>query len=531
MGTAISKYGEYAAFAVSAAVFTFLLTFKLPATPILIEADHLLFAYEAARMYNGDVIYRDFFEFTLPGTQTLYTLFFAAFGMRYWIIPALSILLSAAYSIILLKISTALIPGILRFAAPLLFIFFGYRWFGIDGTHRMLSPIFILLAIFVVLRGKRARNFVLAGILCALTSFFTQQRGVAVAGAIGLFLVIEVLMNGREIKDAAKLGSALFTSFVVTIAILCAPFVVAAGWEHFAYAVFVYPAFYYTAGDPNSYAMFFGEIGRAFQPNGLNELIASFVIIFFAIILPAVTLGVFLQFLIGGKSAWHLWRDRVFLSVIGIILLIATVGPTPSRLFQISGPALILLALTLSSLPWVQRNGRPLMSLAAVILIFLAGIQIYRTQYFWKYEILDMPTGRVATLMGEVADKYSWLLDNTKPGEFIYEAQTSFVYFPLQLGNPTGIGQVWPSEYTRPEQVQEVIIALQNQPPPIILWEKDYSKAPQDRAPGDPLSPLYEYLNANYTRTKETWITQSNHAYREAWVLNTLSRPAESNSK
>src|SRR5207244_672170 len=59
---------------VASAVFIYLMVFKLPATPIVAESDSLIFLYEAGRILHGDVIYRDFFEFTFPGTQTLYAL-------------------------------------------------------------------------------------------------------------------------------------------------------------------------------------------------------------------------------------------------------------------------------------------------------------------------------------------------------------------------------------------------------------------------------------------------------------------------
>ena len=50
-----------------AAAFAYSLSFKFPFYPVFSESDHLIFVYEGWRMAGGDRIYRDFFEFTLPG--------------------------------------------------------------------------------------------------------------------------------------------------------------------------------------------------------------------------------------------------------------------------------------------------------------------------------------------------------------------------------------------------------------------------------------------------------------------------------
>src|SRR5690606_20534590 len=54
------------------AAFVYCLVFKFFATPILFEGDHLIFLYDADRMLKGDVLYRDFTQFTFPGGQFVY---------------------------------------------------------------------------------------------------------------------------------------------------------------------------------------------------------------------------------------------------------------------------------------------------------------------------------------------------------------------------------------------------------------------------------------------------------------------------
>src|SRR5205809_840756 len=83
------------------------------------------------------------------------------------------------------------LPAPLYFLPATIYIFFGFRLAGLDGSHRSFSPVFILIAIWLLLKGKGLRNLALAGGSLAVASFFTQQRGFVVLAAILAFLLIE----------------------------------------------------------------------------------------------------------------------------------------------------------------------------------------------------------------------------------------------------------------------------------------------------------------------------------------------------
>ena len=171
----------------------------------------MIFAYESGRLLQGDVIYRDFFEFTFPGTQALYASIFFLFGQKYWILPAVILGIGVSYAgALLLTISKRITIGPLAYMPALIFIFFGYRWFGLDGTHRMLSPIFILLAIWVLLREQNLWHLAAAGIFCALASFFTQQRGIAAFIAISTFVCLDAFFQRRKLKRTIPVGRHLW---------------------------------------------------------------------------------------------------------------------------------------------------------------------------------------------------------------------------------------------------------------------------------------------------------------------------------
>lgn len=59
-------------------------------------------------------------------------------------------------------------------------------------------------------------------------------------------------------------------------------------------------------------------------------------------------------------------------------------------------------------------------------------------------------------------------------------------------------GQIWDTDYTRPEHVSESIDGLKANPPRYILWNNDYNKPLESRAKGDHIGPLSDYLLQHY---------------------------------
>src|SRR6059036_3109270 len=94
-----------------AAIFTYLLTFIWPHTPIYQGDNAPVFLLDAVRMSEGQVIYRDFLQFTLPGTEVVYLVLFKAFGIRAWIPSALLLLFGVGLTWLSIVISKQLMTG------------------------------------------------------------------------------------------------------------------------------------------------------------------------------------------------------------------------------------------------------------------------------------------------------------------------------------------------------------------------------------------------------------------------------------
>jgi hypothetical protein len=129
----------------------------------------------------------------------------------------------------------------------------------------------------------------------------------------------------------------------------------------------------------------------------------------------------------------------------------------------------------------------------------LAG-QAVVAQAHWR-AYLDTPAGRVAFQKPDVYEKFRWLRDRTRPGDFVFQASDCSLYYLLHLRNPVPIFFVTASGFTRPEQVRDVAAALARTRPRYVLWSI-WLDTPRfgDRELFDTqlLAPIRACLHANY---------------------------------
>ncbi len=222
-------------------VFLYIHLFLLPNTPIYYEMDHVALLNDAKRMMDGDVIYKDFFEFTFPGSHSLYFLFLSIFGAKYWVANFLILLHGMASAVLCLAISRRLMgTGFYSYLPAAIYMFFGFRWFGVDGEHRMFSPVLACAAVFILLGKLSYGRIAHAGLACALSSFFTQQRGILAVAAVGVFLFIEIALIRREWGRFFKSAIILSLSCFVSLFLMLLPFLIAAGADLFYESTFLF---------------------------------------------------------------------------------------------------------------------------------------------------------------------------------------------------------------------------------------------------------------------------------------------------
>lgn len=477
-------------FLLIAAGYLYFHLFIFPGTPIFYEEDHLYFLQDAWRMYRGEALYRDFFEYTFPGTQVLYLVLLKLFGTKFWVINAVIFLQGISISAICLAIGKYLFgKSWSAFFPSALFLFLGFRWFGIDGSHRMLSPIFFLLAILVLLPSQSRKRLIFAGIFCALSSYFTQQRGFFVVGAIGLFVIVEALKNKTGFKKWFLDEVTLSVSFLTALFLLLLPFIISTGTEKFLDYTIFYIRNY--VQDPTAN---YGAYTVVFNTIREQGMFISAVMLFYYALIPLVYFICFI----------YLWRKKyesgvLLIALVGFCLALSTFAPTPMRIFQICMPGLIIFVWLFSQFKfkndWAAKG-------AVIALVLLGAVLTVRLQMNWEKIYLETPTGRIAYLSPVTLERYKWMMENAAPGEYVFEVYQCAVNFPLQLPNPTEMTFLLDNGYTPQWQVDRAIENLREKNPRFIIWDGKWNKAAADRKPGDHLAPLYDYLRERYILEK-----------------------------
>jgi hypothetical protein len=149
--------------------------------------DSLLYLAPGQRMYQGEMIYRDVFEFVTPGTALVNFWMFKLFGLRLWIPDLLALLLGVGLVWLGVVISRKLMSPFLALLPSAVFLV-SARGFLCDATHHWYSVLAAIAAVAVLLEKRTAARIAAAGMLCGLSACFTQTSGVAVAVGFAVFL-------------------------------------------------------------------------------------------------------------------------------------------------------------------------------------------------------------------------------------------------------------------------------------------------------------------------------------------------------
>jgi hypothetical protein len=478
------------AFLVAAASFLYFQLFVLPGTPRYPSGDQSIYLNHAARMVDGDLIYRDFDHFTTPGTDVLYTVLFRLFGVRTWIPQAMLIAVGVLIAWITASVSKELLPGASAYLPALLFLTLPYSSYR-DATHHWYSSLAAIAALAVVLDRRSTSRIVWAGILWGLGTFFTQSVAIGALG-LALFLAWESRTIEERWLDLLRKELALLASFLVAIAAFCAYFVLHVGVKRFLYFTVVFVAKYYPSDDFNNYRVYL--TGHPSIRNWMNwPDLASFVLIHCSI--PLVYILFFVRY---GKERnrnnnVEPWHQLMLINIIGTALFFS-VAPAPafSRLCTVSVPALILVVWFLKPAFTLERS---LLCSAwlAVILIASARPVIEQVR---PEELVDLPTGRTAFSEPILYEKCKWLLQRSHPSEFFFGDQN--IAFSLRLRNAGPVSFLRPTDYTRPEEVDELLSALERNHVRFVSWYSGLDRDGVLNPAGDHLAPIRIYLHEHY---------------------------------
>jgi hypothetical protein len=452
--------------------------FSLRGTPFLLGGDEQVFWMNALRMLQGELIYRDFFEFTPPGTDLVYLSAFALLGQRIWVPNVVQLLLGVSLSGLCFHISRFIVkPAEAALASGFFLVLFFGKW--LDATHHWFSLLAVMTALAVLMRGTSAPRVLVCGALLGVASFITQTRGVGAALGFATFLVWDGRQRQETRRNNGKQLARLMLALTLTWLLLSSYFILKLGISKLLYFQAGYVLEYVTNAARNIY------------PEERNPLVWPFryQVVYFAVpIIYAITLWRRGTAAVNGCATD---APVTLLTLVGAgMFLEVAQSPNWLRVDCIALPALILAVWLLSGTAERLSGYAPLRNYAiAIAWIGLIGVGAQRV---WSRNVahpltIDLPAGRsaVGTLMGE---KLTWLARHTAPGELFFQSSYQSLYLPLHLRDPAFD---FLDRYTSPEFVALDLRQLAEQRVHYILW------SPLDR----PRYPTFEqFLSERYRR-------------------------------
>jgi hypothetical protein len=476
-------------------IYLYLILFSPPFIPIYSASVGTIYISQATRILQGEVLYRDFFELTPPGTELVYCALFKLFGFHHWIHNATLLVLGMSFLWLSIVISRRVLPAHLVFLPGALFLSIPFA-VRLDGTHHWFSCLAVTSVLAILIDRRTPVRIVAAGGLCGVALCFTQLRGLFGFLGLGAFLFWEWREKQESWKTLFKNQLLLILGFLIAPVVVDGYFIWKVGLERFLFCTVVFGLKYYAAlGNANSFGAVLTDLSLPLDRQFFRQKLA------FLFVLVGTPLSYLLFFLRGRQRARkgsdaH-WGQLLLVAIVGISLLLS-VASTPAGFRVAPGmlPALILLVWLMSTLTQFRRS---FVTLLWFGVLGSALFGAYWRQTHWR-TYFDTPGGRIGVHDQDLAERLVWLQERSRPGEYMFDTHWPIVNVALGLRNPTPIPALTDTDYTRPEQVEGVISGLEKHQVHYVLWSAgDLIALPNERiAPGDHLEPLRRYLRTNY---------------------------------
>ncbi|HEY2782619.1 MAG TPA: glycosyltransferase family 39 protein [Steroidobacteraceae bacterium] len=430
-------------------LFLYANLFARAGTPFLLGGDQVFFWMWGQRLLNGEQIYRDFFQFTPPGTDLLYWGAFKLLGARSWVPNLVVLVLGIALCALCLRISKSIMSrGHAALATSLYVVFvFGTT---LNGTHHFFSVLAVSCAVAVLLGGSTPSRIAIAGAFLGIATFITQTRGPVVAFAIALWMLWERYRAQKPWSLYLKQLVLLGVSLGITWFVLSGYYVATLGLRQLLFYQIATVREHVVAGW-NAQSIGFPGLSRSTLAPLLQWLFAY-------ILLPMVY----------AACLWRLWKatrekrkDAVWVGLLTAVgsAMFLEVAQSPSwlRFFCVALPGVILFVWLLSG------TGKVAVYATRSLWIGVLGLAAFHTWHGHSLNSVteDLPAGRIAA-QPLPAEKLAWLAAHTTPGQYMLQAQWPGMYLPLALRNPLFLDVVAGAGASRSENVDLAIRQLED---------------------------------------------------------------------
>jgi hypothetical protein len=477
--------------------FLYLRTFLLPGTPLAPQNDAVFFFEHAKRIMAGEMPFRDYLTFVMPGTDLLYAGIFYIFGVHAWVAALIPIVLGLALTATVLKLSTKILHGGRAFLAPVLFLIFDFDN-ALDATHHWYSTLLVLSAALVLLPGRTDRRLLLAGGLCGMATVFTQSQGAVGFLAVALFLLFVSHVEKQPRSRMLRQLGLFVLPFATILGGVLGYFAHEAGSRALIYALWTYSFLF--AATQYKYPLF----QLLTMHSSLQEVARSISQIGLFLFVPLVYASSVVRLIRNRNSIERqLWQSVLLINLVGAALFTTlAAGPTYHRLCTVA-PAAFIAFLWL-----LEKEGRSdaaaqlaLWTVSGVLFVTIPiRLQLKPRQYF------KLPIGRAAFLSYDQYSREKWLAGTSHKGDpFLGLTAESF---SLGLTNPTPVDLVSQTSMTPPALEDSVVSALRKQPPVVMFLPKIAPWDDRDRLPR-----FFSFVHSHYHLAKQ-------FPSGEFWVVN-----------
>ena len=475
-----------------AAAYLYLNLFALPNAPFLLGGDQAYFWMDGQRMLYGDQPYRDFFQFTPPGTDLFYLVMFKLFGPYIWVTNMSVLVLGVALTWICYEVAGEIMEHGPALFSALLFLILIYGK-ALNGTHHWFSILAVMSAVRIGQRPKAARwTIVAAGALLGVASFFTQTCGVAVLLAFAIFLLWKRSQAKETWRDLARSEFALFAAFAIVLITLNSWFIATVGVRQLWYDQITYVRRFMVHGLMSQFMGLPEPLSLATLPR-----LAPYLFIYAS--LPIIYALALWRCCGERRNPTFRWQPAALLTLVGLFLLMEVASSLNwLRLYAVSLPGIILLVWTVGRTQGTRRYA------VVIMWLLISAIAIHQTlsRYRSGYVTIETPGGKTA-VSPLTYSKLQSMMRYTQPGQFIFQAAGPSIYLPLQLRNPLFMDAVETNQQTRPEQIEQAVQQLEAKKLQFVLWSPRLDDADRfDRSTEQTIAPLRSYIRERYARVQ-----------------------------
>jgi hypothetical protein len=447
--------------------------------------DEGMYLYEAKRILDGDVMYRDFFQILTPAWFYLMAGCYALFGMSLETARATVVVVHAVIVAMIFAIGRRVgVPATLAVLLAILHLTLGFPASTIATPHWFSTLLYLIIAA-IILRSpcvtpRRAAGW---GVLIGLLILVQQQKGAIMALGVGLVLVVDWRMHTRSLRGAGAGAIAYVCAIAAVVAPVMLIFVALAGFDDVWKALVLYPFRHYPRIHENIQWGFYvpGTVPFGFIIPHLPAIIPLGAAVAFwrrehANRRPVIVLLILSFFallsVIYNRNYFHLALAAPLWFLLGAALLASGADRSwaarPSTRWTIAVMALLLIVLCLGQLVATLQTRRAAVPYAAV------------TAFGWiAMWSADEP---------EVVQQLSALLHDQRGAEvFVYPANPG-LYLITGLRNPTRYQIVLPG-YTAQAELDEIIDTLEQRRVEFVVHHA---------YPGIGLNSLNAYVSSQY---------------------------------